>query len=138
MRKHGGTRPRAAAFARVFPGPRPWITGALAFLGPVGFAAFTGHPRENYFFTVRGSRHLVEGPGLMFTPGERLHPLTSPLGVLRPARCTAVAGPDRDELALRLFRLFNAARLASALRPDRRGNEVQDPYFLLRRKSDAP
>ena len=118
------TGPAAKTFERTPRGPQPprvssparapWIVVALAFLVPVGFAAFTGHAWEDYFITLRASRNLVEGHGLVFTPGERLHTFTSPLGVLLPALCTAVAGPGREELALWLFRLFNAALLATA------------------------
>ena len=90
-----------------------WLVVALAFLAPVVFAAFTHHAWEDYFITLRASRHLVEGHGLVFNPGERVHTFTSPLGVLVPALCTALAGPDREEAALWLFRLINAALLAS-------------------------
>lgn len=91
-----------------------WFVVVLAFLLPVLFAAFTGHAWEDYFITLRASRNLVEGHGLVFTPGERLHTFTSPLGVLLPALCTALAGPGREDLALWFFRLFNAAVLAAA------------------------
>ncbi|MCX6952259.1 MAG: hypothetical protein NTV51_08850 [Verrucomicrobia bacterium] len=96
------------------PARAKWFVVALAFLVPVLFAAFTGHAWEDYFITLRASRNLVEGHGLVFTPGERLHTFTSPLGVLLPALCTAVAGPGREELALWLFRVLNAALLALA------------------------
>ncbi len=92
----------------------PWLVVALAALVPLGFAAFTGHAWEDYFITLRASRNLVEGHGLVFTPGERLHTFTSPLGVLVPALCTALAGPDREELALWFYRFINAGFLALA------------------------
>lgn len=80
---------------------------------PLVFAAFTQHAWEDYFITLRSSRNLVEGHGLVFNPGERVHTFTSPLGVLVPALCTWIAGPGREELALWLFRVINAAFLAS-------------------------
>ena len=91
-----------------------WVLAALAALLPLAFAAFTGHMWEDYFITLRSSRNLVEGHGLVFTPGERVHTFTSPLGVLVPALCSALAGPDREILALWLFRLLNAGFLAAA------------------------
>ena len=91
-----------------------WSVVALAFFVPLVFAAFTHHAWEDYFITLRASRNLVDGHGLVFTPGERLHTFTSPLGTLLPALCTLVAGPDREELALWLFRGLSAGLLAGA------------------------
>jgi hypothetical protein len=91
-----------------------WIVAALAVTGPLGFAAFTGHMWEDYFITLRSSRNLVEGHGLVFTPGERVHTFTSPLGVLLPALCSVLAGPDREVLSLWLFRVLNVGFLAAA------------------------
>ncbi len=78
------------------------------------FAAFTGHAWEDYYITLRSSRNLVEGHGLVFNPDERVHTFTSPLGVLVPALFTWMAGPGNEETALWLFRIFNAALLAAA------------------------
>ncbi|MBM3856168.1 MAG: hypothetical protein FJ399_23920, partial [Verrucomicrobia bacterium] len=91
-----------------------WTALVLAALLPLAFAAFTQHAWEDYFITLRSSRHLVDGHGLVFNPGERVHTFTSPLGVLVPALCTALAGPDREATALWIFRLINAAFLAGA------------------------
>src|SRR3954470_3749188 len=90
----------------------PWPLIAAAFALPLLFAVITNHAWEDYFITLRASRNLVEGNGLVFNPGERLHTFTSPLGVLIPALCTWIAGPGRELLALWLFRVFNAALLA--------------------------
>ena len=92
---------------------RPWLVAGLAFLVPLVFAALTGHAWEDYFITLRSSRNLVEGHGLVFNPGERVHTFTSPLGVLLPALCTWLVGPGREEAALWLFRFFNAGFLAA-------------------------
>ena len=90
-----------------------WIVIALAALVPLAFAAFTQHAWEDYFITLRTSRNLVEGNGLVFTPGQRLHTFTSPLGVLVPALCKAIAGSANEGLTLWLFRLINAGLLAA-------------------------
>jgi len=91
-----------------------WLAVAAAILLPLAFAAFTQHAWEDYFITLRSSRNLVLGHGLVFNPGERVHTFTSPLGVLVPALCTAIAGAGRETLALWLFRLINVAFLGAA------------------------
>ncbi len=92
-----------------------WVVVALAVLVPLLFAAYTGHIWEDYFITLRSSRNLVEGHGLVFTPGERLHTFTSPLGVLLPALCTAVAGVENEQLAMWLFRVISVSFLAASV-----------------------
>src|SRR6185295_10437704 len=89
-----------------------WIVIALAAIIPLAFAAFTQHAWEDYFITLRCSRNLVEGNGLVFTPGERVHTFTSPLGVLVPALCKAITGANNEQATLWLFRLINASLLA--------------------------
>lgn len=120
-----GRRNSEFALSRELPCPRwlvvtpariRWLVVALAFLLPLGFAAFTGHAWEDYFITLRASRNLVEGHGLVFQPGERVHTFTSPLGVLIPALCTALAGPGEEVRALWFFRIFSAALLAASAR----------------------
>ena len=88
-----------------------WFVATLAFLVPLGFAAFTQHAWEDYYITLRSSRNLVEGHGLVFNAGERLHTFTSPLGVLVSALCTAITGVGHEQAALWLFRLINAVLL---------------------------
>src|SRR4051812_22009916 len=58
----------------------------------VVYAIYTQHVWEDFFITFRHSRNLVEGRGLVFTPGERVHGFTSPLGVLLPALCYLATG----------------------------------------------
>lgn len=92
-----------------------WIVLILAFLLPLGFAFFTSHAWEDYYITLRSSRNLVEGNGLVFNPGERVHTFTSPLGVLVPAACTWIVGVGHEETALWLFRVFNTGCLVAAV-----------------------
>jgi hypothetical protein len=101
--------------AVMVPNRAKWLVVALAFLLPLTFAAFTGHAWEDYFITLRSSRNLIEGHGLVFNPGERVHTFTSPLGVLVPALCTWVAGVTHEQAALWFFRLINATLLAAAV-----------------------
>jgi hypothetical protein len=90
-----------------------WLIAALAFAIPIGFALFTNHAWEDYYITLRSSRNLLEGKGLVYNAGDRLHTFTSPLGVLIPALCTWLSGPDHELTALWIFRVFNATLLAA-------------------------
>jgi hypothetical protein len=92
---------------------RAWPIVGLAIVLPLIFAAFTQHAWEDYFITLRSSRNLVEGHGLVFNAGERVHTFTSPIGVLLPALCTWLAGLQREELALWLFRCINIGFLGA-------------------------
>ncbi|MGA3285463.1 MAG: hypothetical protein ABSD57_13530, partial [Verrucomicrobiota bacterium] len=73
------------------------VAGAVLLVGLV-FAACTQHVWEDYWITFRASRNLVTGHGLVFTPGERLHTFTSPLGVLLPAAFCWLTGNQSDYL----------------------------------------
>lgn len=94
-------------------------TALLVFLGAallaLGFAAYTQHVWEDYYITYRSSRHLATGEGLVFTPGERLHTFTSPLGVLLPALSFRLTGNTSDPAALWIFRAACAAALGGGL-----------------------
>jgi hypothetical protein len=77
--------PTNALTAGKFPGWGGLVwAGALAAVALI-YAAWTGHIWEDFFITFRASRNLAEGFGLVFTPGERVHSFTSPLGALIPA-----------------------------------------------------
>jgi len=97
---------------RRFPSPL-WLC-LLFLLAPLAYALIANHAWEDYFITLRASRNLVLGNGLVFTPGEKLHTFTSPLGVLLPALCTAVVGVNNEQQALWLFRLCSMAVLCGA------------------------
>jgi hypothetical protein len=86
---------------------------AAAFLVPLAFALFTNHAWEDYFITLRSSRNLLAGHGLVYNPGERVQTYTSPLGALVPAGCLFLTG-GREAAALWVFRLLGAALLAAA------------------------
>jgi hypothetical protein len=69
---------------------------------------------EDYYITYRASKNLAEGNGLVFTPGERVHSFTSPLGVLLPALSYLLTGRTSDDAALWIFRVMSFAALAGA------------------------
>lgn len=65
-----GRRPRLAA-------------GAVALLAALHAASFLAlGPVDDDFIDYRYARHLVEGAGLVFNPGERVEGITAPLHVL--------------------------------------------------------
>ena len=75
---------------------------------------YTDHALEDYYVACRVSKNLAAGHGLVYTPGEKVHAFTSPLGVLIPAGINIVTGNISDSLTLWLFRILSAAALAAA------------------------
>lgn len=94
--------------------PEFWI-GLGVFVVAMVFAAYTRHGWEDYWITFRASKNLAMGQGLVFTPGERLHTFTSPLGVLLPAAFSWLTGNHSDSLVFWLFRVFSAGALAGGV-----------------------
>ena len=94
--------PRAIAFLTVF---------ATAML----YALYTGNVWEDYWITFRASKNLALGNGLLFTPGQRVHSFTSPIGTLLPALLSALFGPDNDMPVFWTFRAMGAAALAAGV-----------------------
>lgn len=82
---------------------------AAAFLAALMFALLTRHAWEDYYITYRTSKNLATGEGLVFTPGEKLHTFTSPIGVLLPAVASLLTFNTSDAAALWIFRLMSAA-----------------------------
>jgi hypothetical protein len=80
------------------------LAALLAVLIPLVYVLVTGHIWEDYFITFRHSRNLVQGHGLVFQPGERVHGFTSPLGVLLPAAFDWLLGVESYVPALNVFR----------------------------------
>jgi hypothetical protein len=88
---------------------------ALSALLPLGFALLTDHTWEDFFITFRHSQNLVDGKGLVYQPGERIHGFTSPLGTLLPALGYWLTGADGSyERALWFLRITSAIALAGA------------------------
>jgi hypothetical protein len=91
------------------------LIAVLVFVAGLAFAIFTQHIWEDYWITFRASKNLATGNGLVFTPGERLHTFTSPLGVLLPAAFYLLTGNHSDQVALWLFRVASLAFLSGGL-----------------------
>jgi hypothetical protein len=92
-----------------------WLVAGIFLLVGIVFAACTQHVWEDYWITFRASRNLATGNGLVFTPGERLHTFTSPIGTLLPAGLSWLTGNHSDALVLWLFRFISLAALAGGL-----------------------
>lgn len=103
------TRPGAAAPSR----SALIVVLALAAVA-FGWAAYTGHVWEDYYITYRASKNLATGNGLTFTPGERVHSFTSPLGTLLPALASLLALNRSDAAAIWIYRLMCIAAYAGA------------------------
>lgn len=90
----------------------------VAICVPLLYATFTGHVWEDFLITFRHSKNLVEGHGLVYTVGERVHGFTSPIGTLLPAACHAVVrmfySTENYIPALALFRIFTVIAFAAA------------------------
>ncbi|OGV35572.1 MAG: hypothetical protein A2020_07165 [Lentisphaerae bacterium GWF2_45_14] len=72
----------------------------------LSWSLYTRQVWEDFFITYKYSRNLVEGNGLVYMPGEKVHGFTSPLGVLLPAVCGLISGPRNYDAAIWLFRIL--------------------------------
>ncbi len=80
----------------------------LALLVALAFATATDRVWEDFYITFKNSKNLVEGHGLVFHPGEKVHTFTSSLGVLLPALCHLMTGGHSDQAAIWLFRVLSS------------------------------
>lgn len=92
----------------------PLLALALAILIAAGFAAYTQHVWEDFYITYRSSKNLVDGHGLVYQVGERVHTFTSPLGVLLPALTLALTGGHSDRWALIGFQALSILAVGGA------------------------
>jgi hypothetical protein len=91
-----------------------WIVFAVLFVVAFAFTLHTRHVWEDFYITYRASKNLATGNGLTFTPGERVHSFTSPLGTLLPAVASLMTFNQSDTGALWIFRLMSIAAYAAA------------------------
>jgi len=82
------------------------VFSVLAVADLIAYTLVTGHIWEDFFITFRCSENLVDGDGLVYQAGERVHAFTSPLGVLLPALCHLLTGKRSYLAALWCFRLL--------------------------------
>jgi hypothetical protein len=81
----------------------------LAAISTCAYFLYTRQIQEDFFITFRCSRNLVQGHGLVYNLGERVHGFTSPLGVLLPALCDWVWGARSYVTSLLSFRILSIA-----------------------------
>jgi hypothetical protein len=107
MSAHIGFSPRSDTGDRTV-----YLMALAAAAMALAFAVVTNQVWEDYYITFRISRNLIEGHGLVYQVGERVHTFTSPLGVLLPALGFWSTGSDAG--ALLFFRVLSAAAMAGA------------------------
>ncbi len=78
----------------------------------LAMAIYTDNRWEDFYITLKSSRNLAAGNGLVFHVGEKVHTFTSPLGVLIPSLFFRLVGLESDTGVLWLFRIFSIALLA--------------------------
>src|SRR4051812_5001738 len=89
---------------------RQFLTGGELAIGvtvaliPMLFSLYTKNAWEDWYITYRASKNLALGHGLVFTPGQRVHSFTSPIGTLIPALLAFLTGCRDDDLVLWLYR----------------------------------
>jgi hypothetical protein len=89
----------------------------LACAVPLAFAVYTHHAWEDFYITLRASRNLATGEGLVFNVGDRLQTFTSPIQALLLALSSLLTGNGSDVAALWFYRALciPAFGLAAAL-----------------------
>ncbi len=90
------------------------LFGLVALAMPLAYAAYTQHVWEDFFITFRYSRNLVEGLGLVYNEGERVHGFTSVINTLLPAFFYWLTGAQAWEPALWGYRVVSALFYAAA------------------------
>ncbi len=92
----------------------PWWLAALLPAGTALFyALYTHQVWEDYFITFRHTENFVNGRGLVYQPGERVHGFTSVLNTLLPALPFAVT--RSFDATVWCFRLCSLAVLLGGL-----------------------
>jgi hypothetical protein len=84
---------------------RKWLVLylVLAIASPLIYVGLTHHVWEDCLITLRQSRNLVDGNGLVFNPGHRVQGFTSCLNVMLLALFYAISGHSTD-LAIDFYR----------------------------------
>lgn len=83
----------------------------MLILVPALFWMITGQVWEDFLITFRQAANLVQGNGLTYHAGERLHSFTSPLNVLIPALMAWLTGSTEYDIPLLLYNLVSIACL---------------------------
>jgi len=76
------------------------------------YASVTGHIWEDFFITVKYSKNLVDGNGLVHYPGERVQGFTSVINTLLPALFYWISAKSLD-VTIWLYRIASIAALTT-------------------------
>jgi hypothetical protein len=93
-------------------------TGAILFLVAaclvcLGYTFYTGQTWEDSLITLRHAENLLNGNGLTYNPGTRVHGFTSSINVLLLAFCHFATGQSSYVATLWLYRVFSIAAFAA-------------------------
>ncbi|HEY4313750.1 MAG TPA: hypothetical protein VGN12_30195, partial [Pirellulales bacterium] len=117
-----GTKPAEAVMPRVrraavsVGAPSAGVTlfaVAMAMIVPLCYSLFTQQVWEDSYITLRHAENLLNGDGLLFNPGERVHGFTSPVNVLLLAACSLATGQGSAQATLWLYRVLSAVAFAA-------------------------
>ena len=94
-----------------------WQWGLLgaALLVPWLFIAITGQVWEDFLITYRHSQNLIDGEGMLFNPGEKIHGFTSVINTLLPAFFGWITGADDYVVPLWMYRTVSWVALSSVI-----------------------
>jgi hypothetical protein len=90
-----------------------WLAALLPAASALVYALYTHQIWEDYLITFRHTENLVNGKGLVYQPGERVHGFTSVLNTLLPALPFAVT--HSFAVTIWTFRLCSLAVLVGGL-----------------------
>jgi hypothetical protein len=78
------------------------------------YSLITGHIWEDALITLRSAENLVNGHGLTYHVGTRVHTFTSPINVLMLALCYLLTGKGTYVATLWAYRVFSIAAYAGS------------------------
>jgi hypothetical protein len=81
----------------------------------VAYTMITGNVWEDFLITLRFGQNLVEGNGLVYYPGERVHGFTSVINTLLPVVFLKLGDVENFRGALAGYRVFSVLALLGGL-----------------------
>lgn len=81
----------------------------------LGYTLYTNQTWEDSLITLRHSENLLNGNGLTYNPGTRVHGFTSPVNVLLLTACCLITGKSSYVATLWAYRVFAVASFAGSL-----------------------
>src|SRR4029078_4551031 len=78
------------------------------------YSAISNHIWEDALITLRSAENLVNGQGLTYHVGTRVHTFTSPINVLLLAFCYLITGKGTYLATVWAYRVFSIAAFAGS------------------------